>query len=145
MAVSFDVSQPSVTQCSGFSLFVPLNSLQCTDVTEQLGEQETGAKWHRENPARVKGSQELTHSLHNWWRVLACEMIIQGNLMTLWPPGSPRNMARWKSGTTTDGKKDFQETPMLCEVPIDWYFLFWWSKSNILLPQFPLLLSRKPW
>lgn len=42
MAVSSDVSQPLVTQSSGFSLFVPLNSLQCTDVTEQLGEQETG-------------------------------------------------------------------------------------------------------
>lgn len=44
MAVSSDVSQPSVTQSSGFSLFVPFNSVQCTDVTEQPGEQETEAK-----------------------------------------------------------------------------------------------------
>lgn len=33
MAVSSDVSLPSVTQSSGFSLFVPLNCLLCGDVT----------------------------------------------------------------------------------------------------------------
>lgn len=60
MAVSSDVSLPSVTQSSGFSLFVPLNCLQCVDVTEQLGGQETGAKW--ENPGSVGTSQELTQS-----------------------------------------------------------------------------------
>lgn len=114
MAVSSDVSQPSVTQSSGFSLFVPFNSLQCTDVTEQPGEQETEAKWHRENPARVKGIQELTHSPCGWWRRLACAPIIKGNLVTLRPLGSPGNRVPWKSGNTTDGNKDFQEMPMLC-------------------------------
>lgn len=62
MAVNSDVSLPSVTQSSGFSLFVPLNCLQCVDVTEQLGGQETGAKQHRENPGSVGTSQELTQS-----------------------------------------------------------------------------------
>lgn len=60
MAVSSDVSLPAVTQSSGFSLFVPLNCLQCADVMEQLGGQETGAKWHRENPASVGTRQSLT-------------------------------------------------------------------------------------
>lgn len=35
-AVNCDVSEPSVSQTAGFSLFVPLNCLQYADVTEQL-------------------------------------------------------------------------------------------------------------
>lgn len=35
-AVNCDVSEPSVTQGAGFSLFVPLNCLQYADVMEQL-------------------------------------------------------------------------------------------------------------
>lgn len=47
-AVNCDVSEPSVTQRAGFSLFVPLNCLQCADVMEQLvGQTGSGSQMTR--------------------------------------------------------------------------------------------------
>lgn len=92
MAVSSDVSQPLVTQSSGFSLFVPLNSLQCTDVTEQLREQETGGGQMTQGKSCQSQREPGTKAPAP--RPMAYTTIIKGNLMM-----------RWKSGNTTDGNK----------------------------------------
>lgn len=60
--------------------------------------QETAAKWHRENPAHVGTSQELTHSPCSWWNTLTCAMVRQGN-MIIYAQESPGNTA-WRNSTT---------------------------------------------